>query len=189
MKKTSLLITAAFIVFLSAAGCNDLINNMDSTEQLSAEESARALDGFIEIIQINSATGCIFTFDFLTDPDGVIVTISSSSVCTAVESSGIITYSSLNEGEGQFDLIFNGCRSQSNSGTSYTGTITVGLSGSAGSITGFDFTGNITADGEIAGNINIDIHYNAGLSCVSNWDCWSGSVNGYSVDTLSEFIK
>lgn len=186
--KNKLLIAGVLIALLPGAGCNDIINSMDSKKRLSAEESAQALDDFIGIVQVASTSGCIFTFDFVSSTDGVSVTVSSGSGCAAIEGSGFIPYNLLSEGEGRLNLILNDCKNNDVPVTSYTGTITVGMSGSSGSITGYDFTGNITAEGEISGDINIDIQYNY-LNCITNLECWSGSVNGYSTETLFDVIK
>ncbi len=186
--KRLLLITAVFVILMSGAGCEDIINNMDSKKKLSVSESAQALDDLIGIFQVTSATGCIFTFDFITDTTGVTVNVSSGSGCAAINGSGFIPYSFLNEGEGGLTLQLNGCSNGNDAGTSYTGTLTVYLTGSSGVITGFEFTGNVEARGEIQGRVSIDISYTVDLNCVLTWDCWSGSVNGYTINALRDAL-
>lgn len=187
--KRLLLIAALFIILIGDSGCNDIINNMDSKRKLSVSETARALDDLIDIFQVTSTTGCIFSFDFTTDSSGIIVNVSSGSGCASIDGSGFIPYSSLNEGEGGLILHLNGCSNGNDTGTSYTGTLTVYLTGGSGVITGFQFTGNIGAEGEIEGNLSIDINYTVDLNCVLTWDCWSGSVNGYTTTALFDALN
>lgn len=156
---------------------------MNSYKQLTVLETAKALDDIIKM-QINS--NGIFSLDF-SNSAGVTVSSSSASGCATVDGSSFFPYDSLGLAwSGAFAVVLNDC--QGSSGTSYSGSITVGVSGSFGVVTRYDYTGNIIAEGEIEGKVKIDIHYVVDLSCLLTWDCWSGTVNGYSIDTLRALI-
>lgn len=196
MKRT-LLIIIFFLSLVWLSGCDNLVNSMDSNKsmdsdmwmdsakQLSIADTAQALDDLIKM-GINSTSGIFtVTFNGVAPNAGVTVTPSSVSGCISIDGNNFFPYGSSSWG-GAFNLVFNSC--QSTSGTSsYNGSVVVGLSGPLGSVITYDYKGNITAEGAISGNVKIDIHYND-LNCLLALDCWSGTVNEYSIDTLWDII-
>jgi hypothetical protein len=186
MKRTFLwLIVVLCLAF--GPSCDNLVNGLDNFENMSAANTA---DGVNDIIgmDINSTDGALtITVDY-TDPDsgdeGVLVDVSGTLGCLGLESGGFFPYGTLGW-EAGFDIVFNDCAGDS--GAVYNGTLHIGLSGLLGSVSNFDFTGRITASGAIDGRLDINAHF-AVASCAMNWDCWSGSVNGYSFEKLHDAL-
>ena len=167
-------------------GCDDLVSSMDTQESPGAEDTAEAVNDII-LMELNSTDGALMiTFSSEGDSSGVTVEAGATGGCITLEGGGFFPYET-SSWEADFDLVFEQC--SGDSGTLYDGTLSVGLSGLLGSISRYDFTGGIVAEGPVDGRIDIDLHYIIELSCILDWDCWSGSVNGYTVDQLRDALN
>ena len=165
-------------------GCDGLINSMktdDDMNLLNIEDTAMALDDLITM-GLNSEDGLI-TVTFNADNTGHEVSVETGSgyTCVSMDSGLSFPYGAASW-DASFMLTMNGCGGDS--GSIYNGTISVNLAGPPGSVTSFGFSGILNLSGTTNGNIVMNIQYDLDYDCIVNWDCWSGTVNGYTVAAL-----
>lgn len=163
-------------------GCDGLVNDMGTYENMSAADTRQGIEDIVGM-EINTTDG-VFTVTLdATDTEsgatGVNIELSGSMGCIGLGGGGFFPYGAFSW-EAGFDIVFDNCTGDS--GSVYNGTISVVLSGPLGSVSDYDFTGRLNAGGPVDGRLDIDAHFSA-LSCL-NWECWSGSVNGYSFARL-----
>ncbi len=174
------------LIVLVLYGCDDLVSSMDTHETLGAEDTAEAVNDII-LMELNSTDGALLiTFNSEGENPGVTVEAGTTGGCISLDGGGFFPYGTASW-QAAFNLVFDQC--SGDSGSLYNGTLSVGLSGPLGSISRYDFTGRIAAEGPVDGRIDIDLHYIIELSCILDWDCWSGSVNGYTVDQLRDALN
>ncbi len=162
-------------------GCDDVINGLETYQRLGVEKTAQGLADLISM-DLNSESGA-FAITF--DSGGVSLSGGATSGCMILNGEGYYPYGLYaTSWNATFTVSFANC--QGNSGSSYNGVITVSLAGPLGSVSSYGFSGNIEAIGPVRGRLAIDVDYTITYSCLANWDCWSGAVNGYSVSRLWE---
>ena len=169
-------------VSLSLSSCDSLINDMETSDNidwLNLENTALAVNDLVTM-GLNSESG-VFIVSYDSDNTGHEVSIEAGASCVSMNSGLTFPYADTSW-SASFTLSLNGC--EGTSGSIHYGIITVTLSGPHGSVDNFGFSGILNTVGTMNGSVAMNIEYELDYDCIVNWDCWSGTVNGYTIAAL-----